>query len=104
MTRKVFPRLTQAASTAGRLVWFELQSSCNSSTVSARRCTPSLGVHHAGLSDGGELQPGSTCALAGLQHIARASLEDGQQNCPDQEGFCGQAVERPEQEPGRRVR
>src|SRR5215472_13699536 len=56
------------------------------------------------LSDGGEPQAGSTCALAGLQHTAGASLEDGQQNCPDQEGFCRQAVERPEQEPRRRVR
>jgi len=27
-----------------------------------------------GLSDGGEPQAGSTCALAGLQHIVRASL------------------------------
>ena len=35
-------------------------------------------MHHAGLSDGGEPQPGSTCALAGLQHIARASPEQCQ--------------------------
>ena len=35
-------------------------------------------MHHAGLSDGGESQPGSTCALAGLQYIARASPEEGQ--------------------------
>ena len=36
---------------------------------SRRRITPDP-------SDGGEPQPGSTCALAGLQHIARASLRE----------------------------
>ena len=35
------------------------------------------GVHHARISDGGEPQPGSACALAGLQHIARESPEEG---------------------------
>src|SRR6516162_10046089 len=55
------------------------QSSWNSTTVSARRCTLSPGMHHAGLSDGGESQPGSTCALAGLQHIARASAPSSMQ-------------------------
>ena len=53
-------------------------------------------MHHAGLSDGGESQPGSTCALALLQYIARASPEEGQgqslevaqQKLPTSERMC----------------
>jgi len=61
--------------------------------------------------DGGEPQPGFTCALAGLQDIARASPEVGQgqslevvqQNCQHQKGFCIRVVKRPYQKPRRRV-
>src|SRR6516162_9827194 len=86
-----------------RLVCFDLQSSSNSSTVSARRCTIGPGVEsHRPF---GRRRAASWLYLcaAGLQHIARASLEVGQgqslevakQKLPTSERILYQVVERP---------
>src|SRR6516164_11835448 len=94
-----------------RLVCFDLQSSSNSSTVSARRCTIGPGVEsHRPF---GRRRAASWLYLcaAGLQHIARASLEVGQgqslevakQKLPTSERILYQVVERPYQKPRRRV-
>ena len=68
---------TNKIKTTTRLVRFRIQLKFIYSICQTLYSWPERGIT-TGLSDGGEPQAGSTCGLAGLQHIARASLEVGQ--------------------------
>src|SRR5215472_11905427 len=65
------PRLQRATGTG--LIRFTIQFEFIYSICQILYFWPGRGIT-PDLSDGGEPQAGSTCALAGLQHIARTSL------------------------------
>src|SRR5207253_9441007 len=64
---------TNKIKTTTRLVRFRIQLKFIYSICQTLYSWPERGIT-TGLSDGGEPQAGSTCALTGLQHIARAAL------------------------------